>query len=124
MIFFFFGRPRALFMYQVSLTWVSFASEPELQNNTFEVGTGMISLSRSASSITVSMSRTARLLSGGMADASVAAIDIEHFQEQWEPLARCFRQCRAAAVGLGRGSGTATAASSAPGSRTSHSHIR
>ena len=29
MIFFFCGRPSALFMYQTSLTWVSFASEPE-----------------------------------------------------------------------------------------------
>ena len=38
-------------MYQTSLIWVSFASEPELQKNTFEVGTGAISLSFSASSI-------------------------------------------------------------------------
>ena len=30
MIFFFFGRPSALFMYQTSLTWVSLASEPEI----------------------------------------------------------------------------------------------
>ncbi len=40
MIFFLRGRPRPLFMYQTSLTCVSFASEPELQKNTFEVGTG------------------------------------------------------------------------------------
>jgi hypothetical protein len=32
---FFPGRPRALFMYQTSLTWVSFASEPDEQKNTF-----------------------------------------------------------------------------------------
>src|SRR6266403_1139369 len=51
MIFFFRGRPSALFMYQTSLTWLSFASEPEEQKNTFEVGTGAISLSLSASSI-------------------------------------------------------------------------
>ena len=51
MIFFFFGRPSALFMYQTSLIWVSFASEPELQKNTLEIGTGAISLSFSASSI-------------------------------------------------------------------------
>ena len=51
MIFFLRGRPSALFMYQTSLTWVSFASEPELQKNTFEIGTGAISLRRSASSI-------------------------------------------------------------------------
>ena len=38
-------------MYQTSLTWLSFASEPDEQKNTFEVGTGAISLSRSASSI-------------------------------------------------------------------------
>ena len=40
MIFFFLGRPKALFMYQTSLTWVSLASEPDEQKNTFEVGTG------------------------------------------------------------------------------------
>src|SRR6516164_9473918 len=51
MIFFFLGRPSALFMYQTSLTWLSFASEPEEQKNTFDVGTGAISLSLSASSI-------------------------------------------------------------------------
>ena len=50
-IFFFFGRPSALLRYHTSLTWVSFASEPELQKNTFEIGTGAISLSFSASSI-------------------------------------------------------------------------
>ena len=48
MIFFFFGLPRALLRYQTSLTWVSFASDPELQKNTFEIGTGAISLSFSA----------------------------------------------------------------------------
>ena len=51
MNFFLFGRPSALFMYQTSLIWVSFASEPELQKNTLEIGTGAISLSFSASSI-------------------------------------------------------------------------
>ncbi len=51
MIFFFFGRPSALFMYQTSLIWVSLASEPEAQKNTFEVATGAISFKRSASSI-------------------------------------------------------------------------
>ena len=50
-IFFLFGRPSALLRYQTSLTWVSLASEPELQKNTFEIGTGAISLSFSASSI-------------------------------------------------------------------------
>ena len=38
-------------MYQTSLTWVSFASDPDEQKNTFEIGTGAISLSFSASSI-------------------------------------------------------------------------
>ena len=38
-------------MYQTSLIWVSFASEPELQKNTFEIGTGAIAFSVSASSI-------------------------------------------------------------------------
>ena len=38
-------------MYQTSLIWLSLASEPELQKNTFEIGTGAISLSFSASSI-------------------------------------------------------------------------
>ena len=38
-------------MYQTSFIWVSFASDPELQKNTFEIGTGAISLSFSASSI-------------------------------------------------------------------------
>src|SRR5215469_352836 len=51
MIFFFRGRPSALFIYQTSLTWLSFASEPEEQKNIFEAGTGAISLSLSASSI-------------------------------------------------------------------------
>src|SRR5215831_6876903 len=51
MIFFFCGRPSALLRYQMSLTCVSLASEPELQKNTFEIGTGAISLSFSASSI-------------------------------------------------------------------------
>src|ERR1700738_802543 len=51
MIFFLFGRPSALFMYQTSFIWLSLASEPELQKNTFEIGTGAISLSFSASSI-------------------------------------------------------------------------
>jgi len=51
MIFFLFGRPSALFMYQTSFIWLSLASEPELQKNTFEIGTGAISFSFSASSI-------------------------------------------------------------------------
>src|ERR1700737_3656994 len=51
MIFFLSGRPSALFMYQTSLTWVSFASDPDEQKNTLEIGTGAISLSFSASSI-------------------------------------------------------------------------
>ena len=51
MIFFFFGLPRALLRYQRSLTCVSFASDPELQKNTLEIGTGAISLSFSANSI-------------------------------------------------------------------------
>ena len=51
MIFFFSGRPSALFMYQTSFIWLSLASEPELQKNTFEIGTGAISFSFSASSI-------------------------------------------------------------------------
>ena len=44
-------RPSALFMYQTSFIWLSLASEPELQKNTFEIGTGAISFSFSASSI-------------------------------------------------------------------------
>ncbi len=55
MIFFFSGLPRALFMYQASFTWLSLASEPEEVKNTFEIGTGAISLSFSASSIAGSM---------------------------------------------------------------------
>jgi hypothetical protein len=51
MIFFFCGRPSALFMYQTSLIWVSFASEPEEQKKILEVWTGTNSFSRSASSI-------------------------------------------------------------------------
>ena len=51
MIFFLFGRPSALLRYQTSLTWVSLASDPELQKNTFEIGTGAISFSFSASSM-------------------------------------------------------------------------
>ena len=50
-IFFFRGRPSALLRYQTNLTWLSFASEPELQKNTLEIGTGAISLSFSASSM-------------------------------------------------------------------------
>ena len=38
-------------MYQTSFIWVSLASEPELQKNTLETGTGAISLSFSASSM-------------------------------------------------------------------------
>ena len=38
-------------MYQTSLTWVSFASEPDSAKNTFDIGTGAISFSFSASSI-------------------------------------------------------------------------
>ncbi len=51
MIFFLFGRPSALFMYQASLTWVSLASEPDEVKNTLEIGIGAISFSFSASSI-------------------------------------------------------------------------
>ena len=50
-IFFFLGRPSALFMYQTSLIWLSFASDPEAQKKIFEIGTGAISFNRSASSI-------------------------------------------------------------------------
>jgi hypothetical protein len=51
MIFFFFGRPSALFMYQTSLTWVSFASEPELAKNARVRRSGVIATRRSARSI-------------------------------------------------------------------------
>ena len=40
MIFFFFGRPSALFRYQTILMAESFASEPELAKNTLLMGTG------------------------------------------------------------------------------------
>ena len=74
MIFFFRGRPKALFMYQTSLTWVSLASEPEEQKNTFEVGTGTISLSRSASSIAGSwLLPVKRWLNGSLRICAVAA---------------------------------------------------
>src|SRR4051794_19221837 len=36
---------------QMKMIWLSFASEPELQKNTFEIGTGAISFSFSASSM-------------------------------------------------------------------------
>ena len=55
MIFFFFGRPSALFMYQASFTCVSLASEPDEVKKTLEIGTGAISFSFSASSIAGSM---------------------------------------------------------------------
>ena len=51
MIFFFSGRLRALFMYQISLIAVSMASEPELVKNTFDIGTGAMASSRSARAI-------------------------------------------------------------------------
>ncbi len=51
MIFFLFGRPSALFMYQTSFIWVSLASDPEQVKNTLEIGTGAMSFSFSASSI-------------------------------------------------------------------------
>ena len=51
MIFFWFGRPSALLMYQANFTWVSLASDPDEVKNTFEIGIGAISLSFSASSI-------------------------------------------------------------------------
>ena len=47
-IFFFCGRPSALFMYQIILTTVSLASEPELAKNTFEASNGAIDFSFSA----------------------------------------------------------------------------
>ena len=50
MIFFLRGRPSALLRYQTSLTWVSFASEPELQKNTFEIGTGAMNKTSTAQS--------------------------------------------------------------------------
>ena len=51
MIFFFFGRPRALLKYQTILMAVSFASEPELAKNALLIGTGARAISISASSI-------------------------------------------------------------------------
>ena len=52
MIFFFSGRPRALLMYHIILTAVSFASEPELAKKTLDIGTGTRALSFSANSTT------------------------------------------------------------------------
>lgn len=49
MIFFFCGRPIALLKYQISLTAVSLASDPEFAKNTFDIGTGAIEISFSAS---------------------------------------------------------------------------
>ena len=40
MIFFLAGLPSAFIMYQISLTWVSLASEPELAKNTRAIGIG------------------------------------------------------------------------------------
>ncbi len=51
MIFFFRGRPSALFTYQTSFTAVSFASEPEFANNTLPMPAGAIPINRSASSV-------------------------------------------------------------------------
>ena len=51
MIFFFAGRPMALFMYQIILMALSFASDPELAKNTLLIGTGARSISISARSI-------------------------------------------------------------------------
>jgi hypothetical protein len=51
MIFFFCGRPSALFNVPDELHLVSFALEPEWQKNTLEIGIGAISFSFSASSI-------------------------------------------------------------------------
>ncbi len=45
------GVPRALDAYQASLTWVSFASDPELAKNTLPAGNGASSLSFSASAM-------------------------------------------------------------------------
>ena len=57
MIFFFCGRPSALFMYQTILMTVSLASEPELAKNTFDISTGAICFSFSARSIAGSWER-------------------------------------------------------------------
>ena len=51
MIFFFCGRPSALFRYQTILMAESLASEPELAKNTLLIGTGARSISISARSI-------------------------------------------------------------------------
>ena len=74
MIFFFCGRPSALFMYQTNLTWVSLASDPELQKKTFEIGTGAISFSFSASSIAGSWLRQLKMMvKGSLPICSAAA---------------------------------------------------
>ena len=51
MIFFFSGRPSALFMYQIILMALSFASDPELAKKTLLIGTGARSISISLRSI-------------------------------------------------------------------------
>ena len=81
MIFFFFGRPSALLMYQTSLTWVSFASEPEAVKNTFDIGTGAISFSFSASSIAGSWLRPEkRCWKGSFRICSIAASTSSRFE--------------------------------------------
>ena len=81
MIFFFFGRPSALFMYQASLTCVSFASEPEEQKVTFEIGTGAISLSFSASAIAGSWLRPEKMCwNGSFSICSCAASASSRFE--------------------------------------------
>ncbi len=49
MIFFFAGLPRRLLYSQISLSWVSFASEPELAKKTRAIGAGASSRSFAAS---------------------------------------------------------------------------
>ena len=56
-IFFFCGRPSALFMYHTIFTTVSLASEPELAKNTFDISTGAIDFSFSARLIAGSWER-------------------------------------------------------------------
>ena len=54
MIFFLRCLPSALLKYHTILTAVSFASEPELLKNTFDICTGIKAISRSASSTAMS----------------------------------------------------------------------
>ena len=60
-------------MYQTSLTWLSFASEPDEVKKTFDTGIGASSFSFSASSIAGSWLRAERCAKGSFSICSRAA---------------------------------------------------